>query len=78
MDAQRLCRIGLTQLEAAVLDALGDEELTLYWLRDRLGMTETGSAEIVNGVLSRLIDSGELDGDQSGEGEHYRYWRTRS
>lgn len=76
MQPERQALIGAAHLEAAVLDAIGDDTLTARQIRERLfPENEKGSIDLVQGILWRLCFSGHLEDDQDDHGTHYRYTR---
>ncbi|WP_419933259.1 hypothetical protein [Candidatus Poriferisodalis sp.] len=77
MQPSQQALIGVTHLEAAVLDAIGDDTLTAVQIRQRLFPDNNKvSSDLVEGVLWRFCDSGQLDDDQLGYRMHYRYTRA--
>lgn len=76
MQPDQQALIGTIHLEAAVLDAIGDETLTARQIRERLFPdNENGSMDLVQGALWRLCMSEQLNDEQDTDGQHYRYTR---
>ncbi|WP_419933217.1 hypothetical protein [Candidatus Poriferisodalis sp.] len=67
---------GSAWIRRDVLDTIGDDKLTLYYVRHRLfPMDKNGSADLAEGVLWRLVGAEMLEAEQDAKGEHWRFWR---